>query len=145
MLPRMCRKKITKFSLYHLVVDISHCLTKHQCQSIYYTKEKKSGLQRQNTRIKIQNSNQKCGLIFYVQFLCFTVLYTWETHIFCVFHSMQGSEPSSCLSFFCIFEKSGKNKATDLAVRGSTIAIISAMDKASTYRPVLARARVQVI
>ena len=58
---------------------------------------------------------------------------------------MQGSEPSSCLSFFCIFEKSGKNKATDLAVRGSTIAIISAMDKASTYRPVLARARVQVI
>ena len=32
-------------------------------------------------------------------------------------------------SFFCIFEKSGKNEATDLAVsqlRGSTIAIISA-------------------
>ena len=45
----------------------------------------------------------------------------------------QGHEPSKHLllglRFFCIFEESGKNEATDLAVcqlRGSTIAIISA-------------------
>ena len=44
-----------------------------------------------------------------------------------------GHEPEKSLlrglRFFCIFEKSGINKATDLAVsqlRGSTIAIISA-------------------
>ena len=51
------------------------------------------------------------------------------------------------LRFFCIFEKSGKNEATDLAsaVRGSTIAIISAHVLALTCGRVQARARVQVL
>ena len=57
------------------------------------------------------------------------------------------------LHFFCIFEKSGKNQATDLTVgqlRGSTIAIISAHVPgphmwASHAARVRARARVQDI
>ena len=62
-----------------------------------------------------------------------------------------GHEPQKSLlrglRFFCIFEKSGKNEATDLAsaVRGSTIAIISAHVLALTCGRVQARARVQVL